>query len=125
MSVDERTLRARAAAARLAPLDRIATALLERALAGPRGGALEVRAARRLARRFGTRRGGRACGSTTARFFRRLATRGKLGLGESYTAGEWDADDLVALFELLLRNATPARERHPRLRAAPATRARA
>ena len=38
-----------------------------------------------------------------ATLFRRLATRGKLGLGESYTAGEWDADDLVAFFELLLR----------------------
>ena len=42
--------------------------------------------------------------------------RGKLGLGESYTAGEWDADDLVALFELLLRNADAAAERHARLR---------
>ena len=40
--------------------------------------------------------------------FRRLATRGKLGLGESYTAGEWDSDDLVALFELLLRNSEAA-----------------
>ena len=32
-------------------------------------------------------------------------TRGALGFGESYTAGEWDADDLAGLFELLLRNA--------------------
>jgi cyclopropane-fatty-acyl-phospholipid synthase len=47
--------------------------------------------------------------------FRRLATRGKLGLGESFTAGEWEADDLVAFFELLLRNAAEAAERHPRL----------
>ena len=38
-------------------------------------------------------------------FFRRIATRGKVGFGESYTAGDWDCDDLVGLFELLLRNA--------------------
>ena len=45
-------------------------------------------------------------------FFRRIATRGKLGVGESYTAGEWDSDDLVALLELLLRNAATAADRH-------------
>jgi cyclopropane-fatty-acyl-phospholipid synthase len=44
--------------------------------------------------------------------FRRLATRPKLGLGESYTAGEWDSDDLVGLFRLLLRNAEPAWQRN-------------
>jgi cyclopropane-fatty-acyl-phospholipid synthase len=50
------------------------------------------------------------------RFFRRVATRGKVGLGESYTAGEWDSDDLVGFFELLLRNAVGAATRHPRVR---------
>jgi cyclopropane-fatty-acyl-phospholipid synthase len=50
------------------------------------------------------------------RFFRRVATRGKVGLGESYTAGEWDSDDLVGFFELLLRNAAGAATRHPRVR---------
>ena len=45
-------------------------------------------------------------------FFAQLATRGKLGLGESYTVEEWDADDLVALFEFLLRNADAAAEQH-------------
>ena len=51
-----------------------------------------------------------------AAFFRRLAARGKLGLGESYTAGEWDADDLVSFFELLLRNADRAASHHPGIR---------
>jgi cyclopropane-fatty-acyl-phospholipid synthase len=50
------------------------------------------------------------------RFFRRIATRGKVGIGESYTAGEWDSDDLVSLFELLLRNAVGAAKRHARVR---------
>ncbi len=49
------------------------------------------------------------------RFFHRVATRGALGLGESYTAGEWDADDLPAFVALLFRNARAARERYPRL----------
>ena len=33
----------------------------------------------------------------------------------AYQAGEWRTGDLVGLFELLLRNAGSARERHPRL----------
>src|SRR5207248_4348345 len=48
--------------------------------------------------------------------FRRLATRGKLGFGESYTAGEWSSDVLPALFGLLLRNAEAAAARHARVR---------
>jgi cyclopropane-fatty-acyl-phospholipid synthase len=51
-----------------------------------------------------------------SRLFRRIGTRGKLGFGESYTAGEWDSDDLVGLFELLLRNAESAAQRRRALR---------
>lgn len=47
------------------------------------------------------------------RLLSRIATRGAMGLGESYVAGEWDADDLPALIELLLGNAESARRRHP------------
>ena len=60
-----------------------------------------------------------------SRFFRRVATRGKLGVGESYTAGEWDSDDLVALFELLLRNADGAARPAPASCGACSSRARA
>lgn len=35
------------------------------------------------------------------RFFDRVATGGKMGLGESYMAGEWVADDLVGVLEAL------------------------
>ena len=41
-----------------------------------------------------------------------MATRGAIGFGESYMAGEWDADDLAGLLELLLPNASAAVERH-------------
>ena len=64
-------------------------------------------------RRFGTGAAGPARDPRPAPSSAALATRGKLGLGESYTAGEWDSDDLVALFELLLRNAR-RRGRAPR-----------
>ena len=57
-------------------------------------------------------------------FFRRIATRGKVGFGESYTAGDWDCDDLVGLFELLVRNAEATAARRPALRRVLAARPR-
>ena len=96
-------------------LERLALPFLDRALAGLEGGTLEVELPGGELRRFGTGAPVRLAIHDPA-FFTRIATRGKLGLGESYTADEWDADDLVALFELLLRNADAAAERHARLR---------
>ena len=96
-------------------LERAATAVLERALADLSGGTLEVELPGGDLRRFGSGAPVRLAIHDAA-FFRRMATRGKLGLGESYTAGEWDSDDLVALFELLLRHAEPAGDRYARLR---------
>jgi cyclopropane-fatty-acyl-phospholipid synthase len=51
----------------------------------------------------------------STRLLQRIATRGAIGLGESYVAGDWDADDLPALLGLLLANAEAGVERHPRL----------
>jgi cyclopropane-fatty-acyl-phospholipid synthase len=107
----ERTLRPPPRVGRVHLLERTAFAVLERALAHVEGGTLEVRLPGGAVRRFGS-------GPPVtmeihdSRFFRRVATRGKVGVGESYTAGEWDSDDLVALFELLLRNAADAARRH-------------
>jgi cyclopropane-fatty-acyl-phospholipid synthase len=109
------SVRAEPTAARGRLLERAATAVLERALAGIDGGTLEVELPGGGVRRFG--RGAPVGLAIHDRaFFRRLATRGKLGFGESYTAEEWDSDDLVGLFELLLRNAEAAGERHARVR---------
>jgi cyclopropane-fatty-acyl-phospholipid synthase len=111
-----RALRPAPQAIRIPVLERIASAILERALAHLEGGMLEVR----LPGSSTTRSFGSGPAVTLAihdrRFFRRVATRGKVGIGESYTAGEWDSDDLVAFFELLLRNAAAAAERHARVR---------
>ena len=95
--------------------ERAAIGALERTLAGLDEGTLEVELPGGGRRRFGTGRPVRLAIHDAA-FFRRLATRGKLGLGESYTASEWDSDDLVALFELLLRNADGAATRHAGIR---------
>jgi cyclopropane-fatty-acyl-phospholipid synthase len=109
------SVRAEPLAARGRPLERAASAVLERALAGLDGGLLEVTLPGGRTQRFGAGAPVHLEIHDTA-FFRRLAARGKLGLGESYTAGEWDTDDLVALFELLLRNADTAATRHARSR---------
>jgi cyclopropane-fatty-acyl-phospholipid synthase len=104
-------------------LDRAAAAILDRVLGELRAGALDVTLPDGSGRRYGE-------GAAVAvrvhdwALLRRLGTRGKLGLGESYTAGEWETDDLVAFFELLLRNAEAAYRRHPRLRRLLTVRAR-
>ena len=107
-------LRAAPAARRLPPVERLAIAILDRALAHLEGGTLDVELPGGERRRYGAG----AVASLRVhdmRLVRRLATRGEMGFGESYTAGEWDGD-LVPLFELLLRNANAAAERHPVLR---------
>ncbi len=96
-------------------LEGVAVSILERALTRLQGGTLEVVLPDGRSRRFGSGAPVRLEIRDRA-FFRRLATRGKLGLGESYTAEEWESDDLVALFELLLSNADVASERHSRVR---------
>jgi cyclopropane-fatty-acyl-phospholipid synthase len=109
------SVRTEPVAARGRLLELAATALLERALAGLEGGTLEVELPGGHVCRFGSGAPVRLS-IRDASFFRRVATRGKLGLGESYTAGEWDSDDLASLFELLLRNADAMGERHARVR---------
>ncbi len=107
----ERSLRGAPQASRSPLLERVTVSILERALQNLEGGTLEVRLPGGRVRRFGSG----AAESLTIHddaFFRRVATRGKLGVGESYTANEWDSEDLVGLLQLLLRNAASASERH-------------
>jgi cyclopropane-fatty-acyl-phospholipid synthase len=114
--VTEGALRAEPRGAGVPLLERVAVGVLERGLAHLEGGQLEVRLPDGSTRCFGS---GEAAASIAVRdphLFRRIATRGTIGFGESYMAGEWDAPDLVGLFELLLRNATAAAQRHATLR---------
>ena len=109
------SVRAEPVAGRSRLLGHVAAGVLARALAGLEGDMLEVELPGGQTHRFGSGAPVRLVIRDRA-FFRRLATRGKLGFGESYTAGEWEADDLVGLFELLLRNADRAAARHPGVR---------
>ena len=112
--MSERALRP-APELRLPALGKAAVAILERVMPELEGGAMVIGLPDGSTRRFGSGPAVRM-DIHSAHFFRRLATRAKLALGESYTAGEWDVDDLVAFFELLLLNAESARKRHPHLR---------
>ncbi len=111
----EGALRAEPSAAGPPILERIAMAVLERGLAHLQGATLEVRLPNGATRRFGS---GAVVTVTIhdPRLFRRIATRGAIGLGESYMAGEWDTGDLVGLFELLVANTNAAADRHRTLR---------
>ncbi|HET8968827.1 MAG TPA: cyclopropane-fatty-acyl-phospholipid synthase family protein [Gaiellaceae bacterium] len=91
---------------------RIAESVLERVLPGVEGGTLVLRLPDGSQRRYGS---GREAHMQIDdwRLLRRIARSPKLALGESYQAGEWRSDDLVALLELLLRNAGVGGRRHP------------
>ncbi len=112
MSVD--ALR-REPAARVPLVDRLAVRALERVLPGLEGGTLVVRLPDGAEMSFGSGPAVRMA-IDDPRFFRRLATGPRFGLGESYQAGEWRSDDLPGLLELLARNAERASARHPHLR---------
>ncbi len=114
MSAADRSLR-EAPKARGPLFERVAVGVLERELAKLQGGTLAVTLPDGTRRSFGE--GPSASLEIHSRaLFRRLATRGKVGFGESYTAGDWDSDDLVAFFELLLRNSKAAAARNGTVR---------
>jgi cyclopropane-fatty-acyl-phospholipid synthase len=104
-------------------VDRVAARALERVLRDLEGGTLAVRLPDGRETRFGA---GPEVDLTIddLGLLRRLALRPRLGLGESYQAGEWHSHELPALLELLARNAERAAARHPHLRAFAASRPR-
>jgi cyclopropane-fatty-acyl-phospholipid synthase len=114
VSTVERTIRP-TPPARGGALERIAVRVLTGALAGLREGTLVARLPDGSERAFGSGPVETMEIADVGRLVRRLATRGTIGLGESYQAGEWTSPDLVGLLELLYRNAGAAVERHPRL----------
>jgi cyclopropane-fatty-acyl-phospholipid synthase len=104
-------------------VERLAVPVLERVLRDLEGGTLAIRLPDGTEAHVGS---GPVVRMTVhdPRFFRRLAAGPRLGFGESYQAGEWRADDLPAVLELLLCNAGRAADRHPRLRDAAGLRPR-
>lgn len=98
-----------------AGLERLARATVFWALEQLRGGLLLLTLPDGSRRRFGDPAAGPTVRATIVRedFFRRIATRGQIGLGDGYVAGDWQTDDLPALLELLIRNADWASRRQP------------
>ena len=90
----------------------VAERLVLSALERVEGGTIELRTPDGNVNRFGSGRPV-AVEVTSRDLFRRLLWRPRLGLGESYVAGDWRADDLPAFFELLLLNIDAARRRRP------------
>jgi len=84
----------------------LARRIVFKALGGLRGGEVVLRHPDGRGRRFGDGLGPRVIVDLhrTDDFWRKLALRTRVGFGESYVDGDWDADDLVAFFELLSRN---------------------
>jgi cyclopropane-fatty-acyl-phospholipid synthase len=82
----------------------VAAAVVRRWLASWSGSALAVELPDGSAWRFGEPACGRCVTVTVLdwRFFSRVVARSDVGLGESYMAGEWRCDDLVAFFRSLL-----------------------
>ena len=90
----------------------VARRLALRALTHPARGRISVRLPDGSVRRGGDPATGPDVEVTVAsrNLWRRLATRGRLAVGESYVAGDWRADDLVGLLEILA--VTAERSRH-------------
>jgi cyclopropane-fatty-acyl-phospholipid synthase len=85
------------------------------ALARPEGGELAVALPDGSIRRAGDAAAGRRAriDIRSKDLYRRLTTRGRIGIGEAYVAGDWDADDLAAAMEILALTAEAARRRPP------------
>jgi cyclopropane-fatty-acyl-phospholipid synthase len=85
------------------------------ALSRPAMGEIRVRMPNGVVHRFGDASAGPSVLLTVNRkdFFHRLATRGRVGIGESYCVGDWDTDDLPGLMEILARTAEESRKRPP------------
>ena len=101
--------------ARRSPLTPLARRAAMWALRSPARGRISVRLPDGTVRRGGDPATGPDVELTVASrdLWRRLATRGRLAVGESYTAGDWSSDDLVALMETLAVTAESARHRFP------------
>lgn len=94
-------------------VDRAAAAFAFRFLSSMRRGRLAIELPSGTRRVFGEEAG---TPSVTLRvhdpaFFRRVVLHGEIGFGESYSAGQWDADDLPGLLRLILLNRELAEDR--------------
>jgi cyclopropane-fatty-acyl-phospholipid synthase len=100
---------------RRTPLAPAARKAMMWALSRPAIGEIRLRMPHGTVHRFGDASTGPSVLLTINRkdFFHRIATRGRIGIGESYAVGDWDSDDLPGLMEILARTAEESRKRPP------------
>jgi cyclopropane-fatty-acyl-phospholipid synthase len=93
------------------PVRRLVTWALSRC----EGGALTVRMPDGVIHRFGDPASARSAtvDIRSKDLFRRIVSRGRVGIGEAYVAGDWDADDLPAALEIMALTAESLRRRPP------------
>lgn len=99
-----------------APLTPVVKALALRGLRRPVGGWIEVEMPDGTVHRLGTPASGPRHARITVTgkdFFRRIASRGRVGFGEAYQAGDWTTADLVPFLEILALTAEDVRRRPP------------
>ena len=101
--------------ARRSPVTGLARRAALWGLANPARGRISVRLPDGTVHRGGDPATGPDLALTVAskNLWRRLATRGRLAIGESYVAGDWTTDDLVGLLETLALSGERARQRFP------------
>lgn len=89
--------------------------LVRWALSRPAGGALTLLMPDGVSQTRGDAAEGRRAtvAINSKDLFRRIVTRGRIGIGEAYVAGDWDADDLPAALEIMLLTAEGMRHRPP------------
>jgi len=105
------TLLRAAPSRRTPPLKGAAASVLRRILPELEGGTLVVELPDGSTHRFG-HGPEQVLHLTDLHALNRIALRGSIGFGEAYQAGEWHADDLPALLDLLLSNADDAVASH-------------
>ncbi len=89
------------------PLARVAKGMFLGLLRRPVHGAVELRLPNGRVTHHGDPERGPSATVTihSTDLYRRLAGRGRVGLGEAYMAGDWDTDDLPAALEIMARSA--------------------
>lgn len=101
--------------ARRTPLAPVVKALVLCGLRRPVGGSFEVQMPDGRVHRMGSANAPRRARIVVGNkdMFRRIASRGRVGFGEAYQAGDWTTDDLVAFLETLALTAEDVRRRRP------------
>ncbi len=89
-----------------APFEQRCLNLVDNHLAKIKNGHLKIRLPDGTERNYGDDSPPETIAVKRYAFFTRLVTAGNIGMGESWTDGDWDTDNLTGVLELFIRNMT-------------------